>query len=86
MQMNENENLEFKSGFDNGVIETLTAFANANGGKILAGVSSWDSYLYNGASQNDLNISLIKKILLNTLIHRDYQSPTDVQIKMVIGR
>ena len=151
VQMNENENLEFKSSFNNEVIETLTAFANANGGKILVGVNdkgeplknfeigkesvqrwlneikqktepsiipdvnvaklkgvnvvefsikefpvkpvacrgryfkrinnsnhrlsiseisdvylqamqySWDSYLYNGANQNDLDISLIRK-------------------------
>ena len=30
----ESENVEFKQSFNRQVVETLTAFANANGGKI----------------------------------------------------
>jgi ATP-dependent DNA helicase RecG len=167
VQIDENENLEFKSSFDNGVIETLTAFANAKGGKILAGVNdkgepikgfeigkesiqkwlneikqktepsiipdvnvvkykdanvvefsikefpvkpiacrgryfkrinnsnhrlsiseisdvylqsmqySWDSYLYNGASQNDLDISLIKKFIEKVNRNGRFSLPTE---------
>jgi len=35
----ENETLEFKSNFNNELIETLVAFANATGGKIIAGIN-----------------------------------------------
>ena len=37
--MKETQNIEFKSSFDDRVIETLTAFANTKGGKILVGVN-----------------------------------------------
>ncbi len=36
----ENENTEFKSGFNDEVIETVTAFANTKGGKVLIGVTN----------------------------------------------
>ena len=39
VKTNENENLEFKSSFNNDVIETLTAFANTKGGKVLIGIN-----------------------------------------------
>jgi len=35
----ENETLEFKSNFNNELIETLVAFANTTGGKIIAGIN-----------------------------------------------
>jgi ATP-dependent DNA helicase RecG len=35
----ENETLEFKSSFNNELIETLVAFANTSGGKIIAGIN-----------------------------------------------
>ena len=35
----ENESLEFKSSFNNELIETLVAFANTSGGKIIAGIN-----------------------------------------------
>ena len=38
--MKENQQIEFKSGFNEDVIETLTAFANTNGGRVLVGVSN----------------------------------------------
>ena len=37
--MQENQHIEFKSSFNDGVIETLTAFVNTDGGKVLVGVS-----------------------------------------------
>ena len=37
--MPENLNTEYKSGFNDAVIETLTAFANTKGGKVLVGVN-----------------------------------------------
>jgi ATP-dependent DNA helicase RecG len=40
MMQTENQVLEFKSGFNDEVIETLTAFANAQGGKVLVGVNN----------------------------------------------
>ena len=36
--LKENQHIEFKSGFNDEVIETLSAFANTKGGKILIGV------------------------------------------------
>jgi ATP-dependent DNA helicase RecG len=36
--LRENQYIEFKSGFNEDVIETLTAFANTKGGKVLVGV------------------------------------------------
>ncbi|MDR0724724.1 MAG: putative DNA binding domain-containing protein [Prevotellaceae bacterium] len=38
--LTENQVLEFKSGFNDEVIETLTAFANARGGRVLVGVNN----------------------------------------------
>ena len=38
--MKENVHIEFKSSFNDAVIESLVAFANANGGKVLIGVDS----------------------------------------------
>ncbi|SEL99312.1 ATP-binding protein [Parapedobacter koreensis] len=37
-QTRENSSTEFKSSFNDGVIESLTAFANSKGGKVLIGV------------------------------------------------
>lgn len=39
IQVGENETLEFKSSFNNELIETLVAFANTSGGKIIAGIN-----------------------------------------------
>ena len=36
--MNESQNIENKSNFNDSVIETLVAFANSKGGKVLVGV------------------------------------------------
>ncbi|MFO8022330.1 MAG: ATP-binding protein [Perlabentimonas sp.] len=36
----ENESIEFKTSFNNEVIETLVAFANTKGGNVLIGVNS----------------------------------------------
>ena len=38
--MKENVHIEFKSSFNDAVIESLVAFANANGGKVLIGVDN----------------------------------------------
>jgi ATP-dependent DNA helicase RecG len=35
----EGENLEFKSSFNNELIETIVAFANTSGGKVIAGIN-----------------------------------------------
>ncbi len=40
VQLGESENLEFKSSFNNELIETLVAFANTNGGKVIIGINS----------------------------------------------
>lgn len=37
--MPENQNTEYKSSFNDGVIETLTAFANSKGGQVWVGVN-----------------------------------------------
>jgi ATP-dependent DNA helicase RecG len=36
----ETQHIEFKSGFNEDVIETLTAFANTKGGRVLVGVAN----------------------------------------------
>jgi ATP-dependent DNA helicase RecG len=36
----ETQHIEFKSGFNEDVIETLTAFANTKGGRVLVGVKN----------------------------------------------
>jgi ATP-dependent DNA helicase RecG len=38
--LNESQHIEFKSGFNEDVIETLVAFANTKGGKVLVGVNN----------------------------------------------
>jgi ATP-dependent DNA helicase RecG len=38
--MIETQQIEFKSGFNDDVIETLVAFANTKGGKVLVGVNN----------------------------------------------
>ncbi|MCL2282434.1 MAG: putative DNA binding domain-containing protein [Fibromonadales bacterium] len=165
--MNENENVEFKESFDDRVIESLTAFANTKGGRVLIGVNdkgepvknlkigkesiqkslneiktktepsiipdveiisykgvaviefsvkefpikpiacrgryykrvnnsnhrlsaseisdvyllamqySWDSYLYNGATQKDLNIYLVKKFVEKVNKSRRFSLPAE---------
>jgi predicted HTH transcriptional regulator len=37
--MKENQHIEFKPSFNEDVIETLVAFANTKGGKVLVGIS-----------------------------------------------
>ena len=39
IEAGEGETLEFKSSFNNELIETLVAFANTNGGKIVVGIN-----------------------------------------------
>jgi ATP-dependent DNA helicase RecG len=38
--LNESQHIEFKPGFNKDVIETLVAFANTKGGKVLVGVNN----------------------------------------------
>ena len=38
--MRETQHIEFKSGFNDEVVESLSAFANTQGGKVLVGVSN----------------------------------------------
>jgi predicted HTH transcriptional regulator len=40
IESGESENIEFKQGFNDEVIETVVAFANTSGGSILIGVSN----------------------------------------------
>ena len=39
IESGEGENLEFKSSFNNELIETLVAFANTSGGKVIIGIN-----------------------------------------------
>ncbi len=51
-----NETLEFKSNFNNELIETLVAFANTSGGKVITGITPRDGVAINAESvQNWLN-------------------------------
>ncbi|HQL69802.1 MAG TPA: putative DNA binding domain-containing protein, partial [Bacteroidales bacterium] len=39
IQNGENENIEFKSSFNTELIETIVAFANTSGGKVIVGIN-----------------------------------------------
>jgi len=59
IQSGENETLEFKSNFNTELIETLVAFANTSGGKIVVGITPTDGVagvsLHTESVQNWLN-------------------------------
>jgi ATP-dependent DNA helicase RecG len=42
IKFGEGQNLEFKSSFNNELIETLVAFANTNGGRIIVGINQYN--------------------------------------------
>ncbi len=42
LKENEGKNLEFKSAFNTGLIETLVAFANTEGGKVITGINQFN--------------------------------------------
>jgi len=50
VEAGEGETLEFKSSFNNELIETLVAFANTNGGKIVVGINQ--NAVWQGVSVN----------------------------------
>jgi ATP-dependent DNA helicase RecG len=50
----EGENLEFKTSFNTKVIETLVAFANASGGKVLIGINK--KHQLSGVSVNSESV------------------------------
>ena len=92
IQNGEGKNLEFKSNFNNSVIETLVAFSNAVGGRVFIGVDdkgdikgidigkeSIQKWM-NEIKQN--TIPAIRELLLNAIVHKDYTDPTDVIIKI----
>ena len=64
--MNENKNLEFKSNFSEISDVYLQSMQH-----------SWDSYLYNGASQNDLDVSLIRKFIEKVNRNGRFSLPTE---------
>ncbi|HAN77812.1 MAG TPA: hypothetical protein DCQ31_08600, partial [Bacteroidales bacterium] len=55
IRQGEGERLEFKTNFNTETIETLTAFANTKGGKVLLGVS--DKKEIKGISLNSESIA-----------------------------
>jgi ATP-dependent DNA helicase RecG len=76
----ETQHIEFKPNFNEDVIETLVAFANAKGGKVLVGVND------KGSAQNPQKwqypLEAIREIVLNMIIHRDYRSSSDSIVKI----
>jgi predicted HTH transcriptional regulator len=96
----ESATLEFKQSFDKEAIETVCAFANAKGGKVLIGVT--DTAQIKGIEVSEETIqNYINQIKTQTepglivdidtaqvdgksilIIHRDYTSPVDNQIKI----
>lgn len=81
----ESETVEFKSSFNKEVIETLTAFANTKGGYVFIGVTDAHEITGKTTQRNEIPeypLGAIRELLLNSVIHRDYQSPVDIQIKI----
>ena len=73
----ESQTVEFKTSFNEDVIETLVAFANAKGGTVYIGVSD------NGKTQGwQYPLDAIREIVLNMIIHRDYTSVSNSIVKI----
>ena len=64
--MKETQHIEFKSGFNDSVIETLAAFANSKGGKVLIGVNDDGSLNTNFTYGNETFQKWINEIKVKT--------------------
>ena len=64
--MKETQHIEFKSGFNDSVIETLAAFANSKGGKVLTGVNDDGSLNTNFTYGNETFQKWINEIKVKT--------------------
>ena len=62
----ENENTEFKSSFADSAIETLVAFANTKGGKIVIGVDNKGNFNSNFKIGNETIQNWANEIKLKT--------------------
>jgi ATP-dependent DNA helicase RecG len=65
----ENQHIEFKPAFNEDVIETPVAFE-------ITGRTTQRTEI------PEYPLDAIRELFLNSVIHRDYKSPTDVQIKI----
>ena len=70
----ESEIVEFKSSFDNETIETLVAFANTKGGKVILGVSDKKEVkgvtIHNETTQkwiNEINSSVVNNLVTRAM-------------------
>jgi predicted HTH transcriptional regulator len=88
--LTEGQHIEFKPAFNEDVIETLVAFANAKGGKVLVGVDNQGKPIKNftiGSESlqnwiNEVKTKTQPQIILNMIIHRDYTSASNSIVKI----
>lgn len=71
----EGQRLEFKAGFNNSVIETLVAFCNASGGRVLLGVDNDGSVM-----GIDIGKESIQKWLNEIKLKSEYKVLPDVEV------
>jgi len=90
LRSGESDQVEFKSSFNREVIESACAFANHKGGSVLIGVDDSANIVgvSFGAETAQRWLNEIKQNTSPAIIpdieefHRDYMSPTDIQIKI----
>ena len=90
----ENLTVEFKSSFNEDVIETLVAFSNVKGGTVYIGISDTGTpqgeYIITGNPQRterfDYPLDAIREIVLNMVVHRDYKDSSASIIKIFDNR
>jgi len=84
----ESDVIEFKTSFNEDVIETLVAFSNAKGGTVYVGVSDAGKPqgITIGTERFDYPLDAIREIVINMVVHRDYRDSSASIIKIFDNR
>jgi predicted HTH transcriptional regulator len=80
--LKENLHIEFKSGFNEDVIETPTAFADTKGGKVLAGVRD-DSTVV--ADKDTEKRTFMQEVLLREIANNKFITTPELNEKVKIN-